>query len=195
MKRLLCIALMLMSMFGLYGCGNDEKAENETVFCPTVNECGTWFSIPQNILKDYFSSLEIQDPDGNALQVLNGCFLTDKVGKYTLKCDENVAFTIDCVDTEKPSFKCLFDTIDYNYIQKYYVFVGDTVELGKIFIAVDNSGVVETSFNVLEGGCDEITLNGDMFNVESNVDYYLVYATAKDNYGNMVILRQKLYVI
>jgi len=190
-----CLALAMVA------CNNETEpaVENEGAVSFVAQVGYDWeIPVPNNI-NDYRVTVEGNDAE---LNVTDNKVHFDKVGKYTVSyiAGETVkTAVVNVVDTEKPRFGKFWqgewrDNVTYGQMITIKKDIGESVNLNDYFECVDNSGYADVSFQVLRGGVDEVTLSdGNSFEVE-DVDYYWIYATAKDASNNYTRVKYKLTV-
>lgn len=200
LKSAISLFMMLCVALSIIAC-NSPVQNGEIEYAVFAAQVGYKWEIPTpNNISNY--DVTIKNSDNVELEVENNTVFFDKVGEYTVSYTSgNVVNTakVNVVDTERPRFSKFWqgewqDNVAYGETMMIRKGVGETVDMDDYFKCVDNSGYADVKFKVLRGGADEVTLSEEnTFEVE-NVDFYWLYATAKDNSNNFTAIKYKLAV-
>lgn len=202
MKKIMTICIIASTLL-LGSCGGNNNGINgqdgDKLNQNLVAEVGYAYTIPQLEFSNAKDKIvyTVYAPSGKIISLdEQQSFTPDKVGTYIvqyasgeLKIKQNIFVT----DTEKPRFEQFW----YDYSPEMHDIqgrVGQELDLREIIKAHDNSGSCNITYKLEKGGVKPIELiDGSKFTVETS-DYYYVYATAADNYGNTATARYRLEV-
>jgi len=201
LKSVISFILFACVAFAMVACNNNSQQTEKLEYSNFVAQVGyNWeISIPNNV-KNF--SVVVKNINNEELEVVNNTVFFDKVGEYTISYvsgEDEYEAKVSVVDTEKPRFGKFWqnewqDNVAYGETMMVRKGVGEAVDMDDYFKCVDNSGSVDVTYKVLRGGVDEVALNEENAFVVENVDFYWLYATAKDASNNFTAVKYKLTV-